>query len=102
MLLQHILLIKRGDFLIRVPVSPAKTYSVSEPAIKLTLVVFCTSVPKLTVNITYSINKLNDIIIKNIDRSNPFDLILIPGISGLIYPNFTQVNTVKKIPFISL
>ncbi len=79
--------------------SLAKKYNVSDLVIGLTIVAFGTSAPELVVNSIASINGYPDIILGNIIGSNNFNLFIILGIAGLIYPITVQSSTVwREIP----
>ncbi|RKS53518.1 cation:H+ antiporter [Gillisia mitskevichiae] len=79
--------------------SLAKKYKVSDLVIGLTIVAFGTSAPELVVNSIASINGYPDIIFGNIIGSNNFNLFIILGIAGLIYPISVQSSTVwREIP----
>ncbi|MBD0403028.1 calcium/sodium antiporter [Flammeovirga sp. EKP202] len=84
----------------------AKKYNVSDLVIGLTIVAFGTSAPELVVNSIASIQGHSDIVLGNIIGSNNFNLFIILGISGLIYPIKVQTSTAwKEIPislFISI
>lgn len=93
------LIIKGADFLVDGSSSLAKRYKVSELTIGLTIVAFGTSAPELVVNIIAAIKDLDNVSMGNIVGSNIFNLLLILGISGLIYPVIVQSKTVwKEIP----
>jgi cation:H+ antiporter len=73
---------------------------VSELAIGLTIVAFGTSSPELVVNIISSIKGYNDMTLGNIIGSNLFNLMLILGISGMVFPLTVQIKTIwNEIPF---
>ena len=77
----------------------AKKYNVSDLIIGLTIVSFGTSAPELVVNLLASYNGYSDIILGNILGSNNFNLFIILGIAGLIYPMRVQKSTIwKEIP----
>ena len=77
----------------------AKKYNVSDLIIGLTIVSFGTSAPELVVNSLASYNGYSDIILGNILGSNNFNLFIILGIAGLIYPMRVQKSTTwKEIP----
>jgi cation:H+ antiporter len=96
-----IILVKGADFLLDGSTSLAKKLSVSEIAIGLTIVAFGTSSPELVVNILSSINNHPELCFGNVLGSNIFNILIVLGISGLIYPISVQKNTVKKeIPFV--
>ncbi|MFC1558220.1 calcium/sodium antiporter [candidate division KSB1 bacterium] len=95
-----ILLIKGADYLVNGASSLAKKMSVTDISIGLTVVAFGTSAPELIVNIFASFQGNTDIVLGNIIGSNIFNILLILGISGIIYPLRTLKNTVwKEIPF---
>ncbi|HPR59748.1 MAG TPA: calcium/sodium antiporter [Prolixibacteraceae bacterium] len=77
----------------------AKRYKVSDLAIGLTIVAFGTSAPEMVVNLIGSANGYSDIVFGNIIGSNNFNLFIILGLSGLIYPISVQSSTAwKEIP----
>lgn len=79
--------------------SLAKKNNVSDLVIGLTIVAFGTSAPELVVNSVASFNGLSDIVFGNIIGSNNFNLFVILGIAGLIYPIAVQSSTAwREIP----
>jgi len=79
--------------------SLAKKENISDLVIGLTIVAFGTSAPELVVNAVASYNGLSDIVFGNIIGSNNFNLFIILGIAGLIYPITVQSSTAwKEIP----
>lgn len=93
-------LIKGADFLVSGASSLAKRIGVSDLVIGLTVVAFGTSTPELLVNIFASAQGSTDIAIANILGSNIFNILLILGLSSLIYPLAVTGGTVwKEIPF---
>lgn len=95
-----VLLIKGADFLVNGASSLAKKLHISELAIGLTVVAMGTSAPELVVNVYSSYQGLSDVVFGNIIGSNIFNLFLILGVAGLIYPLYVQRNTVYiEIPF---
>lgn len=94
------LLVKGADLLVDGASSLAKRLSISPLIIGLTIVAFGTSAPELIVNILASINGNTDIAIGNILGSNIANILLILGISAVIYPLQVKKGTVwKEIPF---
>lgn len=94
------LLIKGADWLVDGSSSLAKRFNIPEIAIGLTIVAFGTSMPEFVVNLFGSLQGNNDIVLGNIIGSNIFNLLLILGIAGFIYPISVQKNTaIKEIPF---
>lgn len=95
-----VLLVKGADFLVDGASSLAKRFRVPELAIGLTIVAFGTSAPELVVNVLASMEGKNDVVMGNIIGSNIFNLLLILGFAGIIYPLVVHRNTVwKEIPF---
>lgn len=79
--------------------SLAKKNNVSDLVIGLTIVAFGTSAPELVVNFVASLHGFSDIVFGNIIGSNNFNLFVILGIAGLIYPITVQASTAwKEIP----
>lgn len=79
--------------------SLAKKNNISDLVIGLTIVAFGTSAPELVVNSVASFNGFSDIIFGNIIGSNNFNLFIILGIAGLIYPITVQSSTAwREIP----
>ena len=94
-----LLLIKGADWMITGAAALARKSKISDLAIGLTIVAFGTSAPELVVNIVASVENEPDIIFGNVIGSNNFNLFLILGIVGLIFPIVVQSNTVwKEIP----
>ena len=99
-LLGFVLLIKGADFLVDGASSLAKKMRISEIAIGLTIVAMGTSAPELVVNLISSTGGHDSVIFGNIIGSNIFNLFLILGITGFIYPIHVQTDTVWiEIPF---
>jgi len=95
-----LLLIKGADFLVTGSTSLARRMHVSDLAIGLTIVAFGTSTPELLVNLFASFQGNTDIAIGNIIGSNIFNILLILGVSSLIFPLAVTKGTVwKEIPF---
>jgi len=94
------LLIKGADWLVEGSSSLAKRFNIPEIAIGLTIVAFGTSMPEFVVNLFGSLQGNNDLVLGNIIGSNNFNLLLILGFAGLVYPISVQKNTaIKEIPF---
>ena len=98
--LGFILLIKGADYLVNGSASIAKRFHISNIVIGLTIVAFGTSAPELIVNIIASLNGNAGLAIGNILGSNISNILLILGISAIIYPLKVHKNTIwKEIPF---
>ncbi|MBI2123842.1 MAG: calcium/sodium antiporter [Candidatus Wildermuthbacteria bacterium] len=92
-------LIKGAGFLVDGASSLARRLGVSTLVIGLTIVAFGTSAPELIVNIFASIQGNTDIAIGNVLGSNIANILLILGISAVIYPLAVKRGTVwKEIP----
>lgn len=99
MFIGFVLLVKGADFLVRGASSLAGRLKVSDLSVGLTIVAFGTSTPELFVNIFASLRGDPAIAIGNILGSNIVNVLLILGISAVIYPLKVQRNTVwKEIP----
>lgn len=94
------ILVQGANLLVDGSASIAKKLSISSIVIGLTIVAFGTSAPEFVVNIFASMNGNTEIAIGNILGSNIANVLLILGISALIFPLTTKKNTVwKEIPF---
>jgi len=95
-----VLLIMGADFLINGASSIARRFYVSDLAIGLTIAAFGTSTPELFVNLFASGKGSTDIAIGNILGSNIANILLILGVSSIIYPLTVAKGTVwREIPF---
>lgn len=93
-------LIKGADWLVEGASSVAKRYHVSNLMIGLTIVSFGTSAPELIVNLFASFNGSSGLAIGNVVGSNISNILLILGISSMIYPLAVGKGTItKEIPF---
>lgn len=93
------LLIKGADLLVDGSASIAKKLKISSIVIGLTIVAFGTSTPEFIVNIFASAQGNSEIAIGNILGSNIANILLILGISAIIYPITANKNTVlKEVP----
>nr|WP_319401294.1 calcium/sodium antiporter [uncultured Carboxylicivirga sp.] len=94
-----IALIFGANWLVDGASSLAKKHNVSDLVIGLTIVAFGTSAPELVVNSIASVQGYSDIVLGNVIGSNNFNLFIILGIAGLIYPIQVQSSTAwKEIP----
>jgi cation:H+ antiporter len=98
-----VLLVKGADFFLSGASALGVKFKMPQIVIGLTIVAFGTSLPELFINIIGSVQKNNDIILGNIIGSNIFNILIILGISALIYPIRAKRNTVlKEVPFVVL
>lgn len=94
------LLIKGAQALVSGASSLARRFNVPELVIGLTIVALGTSAPEIVVNVISGIQGHSEVVFGNIIGSNNFNLFLILGISGAIYPLTIQRNTIiKEVPF---
>ncbi len=94
-----IFLVKGADYLVEGSSSIAKRIGVSDLVIGLTIVSLGTSAPELLVNIIASFKGNADIGMGNIIGSNISNILLILGISAIIYPlQIKKQTTWKEIP----
>ncbi len=99
-LLGFVALIKGADLLVAGASSLASRFHISGLVIGLTVVAFGTSTPELFVNILASARGNTDIAIGNVLGSNIANILLILGISAILYPLSVSHGTVRKeIPF---
>ena len=95
LLLGFAILIKGADLLVGGASSIAKKNGISNIAIGLTVVAFGTSLPEMIVSLFSAFNGKPDAAFGNVVGSNIFNVLLILGIAGVIYPLVVQKNTVK-------
>lgn len=89
------ILVKGADLLVGGASSIAKKFNISNLAIGLTVVSLGTSAPELLVNIMSATKGYNDAAFGNILGSNNFNILLILGVSGIIFPLVVQRKTVQ-------
>ncbi len=95
-----IVLVKSADWLVDGAAAIAKIFGVSNLVIGLTVVAFGTSAPELIVNLISVWQGSTQLAIGNIIGSNIANILLILGISSMIYPLVVKSNTVwKEIPY---
>ncbi|MFO7622691.1 MAG: calcium/sodium antiporter [Bacteroidales bacterium] len=99
-ILGFVILITGANMLIDGSASIARKLSISNIAIGLTVVAFGTSAPEFIVSFFATLKGNTDLAIGNILGSNIANILLVLGISAIIYPIAVQRNTVlKEIPF---
>ncbi len=89
-----VLLIKGADLLVEGASAIARALKVSDLVIGLTIVAFGTSTPELVVNIFAGIQGNAEIAIGNVVGSNIFNILIILGVSSLIFPLIVTHGTV--------
>lgn len=96
-----VLLIKGADWLVDGASAVARKMNISEMTIGLTIVSIGTSAPELIVNVIASINGNADIAIGNVFGSNIANVLLILGVTAIVYPMSIRRNTIRTdIPFL--
>ena len=99
-ILGFVTLIKGADWLVQGASAIARRFHVSDLVIGLTVVAFGTSTPELFVNIVASLKGSTGLAVGNALGSNIANILLILGISSMIYPLSVSKGTVwKEIPF---
>ncbi len=94
-----VLVIKGADLFVNAATALARRLGVSDLVIGLTVVAFGTSLPELAVNVAASVQGTAGITIGNIVGSNIANILLILGMSGLVFPlAVTKGTTWKEIP----
>lgn len=73
-----------AEFLINSSMSMAKSFSISETVIGLTLVAVGTSLPELATSVTAAYKRLQGIALGNIIGSNVFNLLMVLGVSAMV------------------
>ena len=81
-----VLLLAGGELLVRGAVASAKAMGVSPLLIGLTLVGFGTSTPELVTSVTAALNGSPGIAVGNVVGSNTANILLILGVSAVIFP----------------
>ncbi len=103
MILGFALLIKGGDWLVSASSALARRWGVSDLLVGLTIVSFGTSAPEMVVSILASVQNNADISVGNILGSNIINILLILGLTSIIYPLFATRGTIwNEIPFMML
>ena len=93
-------LIKGADLLVDGAGAIARRFGMSELVIGLTVVAFGTSAPELFANVIAAFRGSTDLALGNIVGSNIANILLILGISALVYPISVKFSTTfKEIPF---
>ncbi len=81
-----VILVIGGEFLVRGAVALANKFGVPTLIVGLTIVSFGTSAPEMVISIQAVLNGLPDISIGNIVGSNIANILLVLGITALIFP----------------
>ncbi|QFR39552.1 calcium/sodium antiporter [Candidatus Gracilibacteria bacterium 28_42_T64] len=101
LIIGFILLIKGADMLVDGASSIAKKFGISALVIGLTIVAFGSSAPELVINLISGYSGNTDLAVSNIIGSNISNLLLILGITAILYPIKLPQTTIKReIPFL--
>ncbi|MFT5618441.1 MAG: cation:H+ antiporter [Arenicella sp.] len=99
-LVGFLFLVKGADLLVDGASAIAKNFKISDFIIGLTIVSLGTSTPELVVNVLASLEGSSEIAVGNIIGSNIANILLILGISAIIFPLPIKTNTIlSEIPF---
>ncbi len=91
-----LLLVKGADIFVEGASNVAHFLGISTLVIGLTVVAFGTSLPEAAVSISSQIQNLDDVSLGNVVGSSIFNLLLILGISALIYPLVVKKDILKR------
>lgn len=93
------ILVKGADWLVSGASAISLRLKIKPIVIGLTVVAFGTSAPELTVSVTSLLSGNTGVAVGNVLGSNIANILLILGITAIIYPLYVQRNTVlKEIP----
>lgn len=99
-LVGFVFLVKGADVLVDGSSKIAKKFKVSDFIIGLTIVSLGTSTPELVVNVLASLEGSSEIAVGNVIGSNIANILLILGVSAIIFPLPMKKNTIlSEIPF---
>lgn len=90
------LLVKGADYFVEGAATIAKQLRIPSLVIGLTIVAFGTSAPELAVSMSAALKGSNDIAIGNVVGSNLFNLLVVVGISAVIFPLHVKTSMIKK------
>ncbi|MEK7089980.1 MAG: calcium/sodium antiporter [Patescibacteria group bacterium] len=95
-----VLLVRGADFLVYGGARLASRFGISELIVGLTVVALGTSLPELSVSLTAAIRGSADLALGNAVGSNIANLLLILGISSIVYPlAIKRRTTLIEFPF---
>lgn len=100
LIIGFVILIKGADVFVDGAASIAKNLNIPDILVGLTIVAFGTSAPEAAVSIKAMLSQNSDMVLGNVIGSNILNILLIVGISAVIFPLEVKGNTIKKeIPF---
>jgi cation:H+ antiporter len=91
-----------GEALVRGSVAIAERFGVSQLVIGLTIVGFGTSTPELLVSLNAALAGSSDIALGNVVGSNTANILLILGLSALVYPIANWDQNVRRDALVAL
>jgi cation:H+ antiporter len=101
LILGFVFLAKGADFFVDGASSIAKRFKIPQLVIGLTIVAMGTSMPEAAVSIKAAISGNADISIGNVVGSNILNILIILGISSVIFPLLVKKSTLKvDIPIV--
>jgi cation:H+ antiporter len=81
-----IMVLTGANLVVRSATTIADSFGVSEAVIGVTIVALGTSLPELAISVLSAIRKEHELLVGNIIGSNIFNVLLVIGLSGAIYP----------------
>ena len=93
LILGFVMLLGGAELLVRGAVALAKSFNISKLVMGMTIVAFGTSSPELIVSINASVSGVPSLALGNLVGSNIANILLILGVSGLIYPIKSENKT---------
>lgn len=100
LIIGFVLLTRGSDAFVDGAVALARRWHVSEFLIALTVVAMGTSAPEFSIGVVSALHNSSGVAIGNIFGSNIANILLILGISSIIYPLAVRQNTLRyEIPF---
>jgi cation:H+ antiporter len=97
-----VLLFFGGEGLIKGAVSLARNFGLSKLLVSAVIVGFGTSMPEMTVSVGAALKGASDIAIGNVVGSNIANILLIVGVSAILYPIFIAGSAVKRDTLVML
>ena len=97
-----VLLFAGGEWLVRGAVTVSRRFGISPLLIGLTIVAFCTSAPELLVSLEAASRGQIDIAVGNVVGSNIANVLLIIGVSALIFPIVVKKAEMRRDTLVML
>lgn len=96
LILGFLLLVKGADWFVSGASGIAKKLRIPAVVIGLTVVAFGTSAPEMAVSVSAAVQGKNEIALGNVVGSNIFNLLMVLGISGMIFPLTVDKNVLRR------